>query len=71
MLADYLQISICKDNGELFVFRYQLGEEANLLLEFVRLAKDDKSNFDWFDAAILSRVLGRRLGTNLLPNPVV
>ena len=44
-----------------FVFRYAEGREAELLASFVALANDADSEFDWFDAAVLSYQMGRQL----------
>ena len=39
---------------EKFVFRYDDGSEDKLLDVLIEKAKDKKSHFDWFDAAVLS-----------------
>lgn len=55
-------ISLYKGN-ELFLFRYEPGQESEVssaLLEFVR-----RSNFDWFDCAVLSHQLGQHLAKEL------
>jgi hypothetical protein len=44
-----------------FVFRYVEGREAELLASFVALANDPESEFDWFDAAVLSYQMGQQL----------
>ena len=44
-----------------FVFRYAEGMESELLASFVALANDPNSEFDWFDAAVLSYQLGHQL----------
>lgn len=66
-MCSYSQVSTHKDNGEVFIFRYQPGQEADLIAEFARLAANEESDFDWFDAAVLSYEIGRRLETNLPP----
>lgn len=43
-----------------FVFRYAVGRESELLAALVALADDPDSEFDWFDAAVLSYQLGHR-----------
>lgn len=43
-----------------FVFQYACGREAELVGAFVGLANDPQSQFDWYDAAILSYQMGRR-----------
>ena len=50
---------------ERFVFRYQTGHEATVIDAFASLATDRQSQFDWFDAAVLSYQMGRRLETEL------
>jgi hypothetical protein len=50
-----------------FVFRYVEGCEAELLASFVALANDADSEFDWFDAAVLSYQMGRQLTHKLDP----
>lgn len=42
-----------------FVFWYRDGQETELLASFVQLAADPESEFDWFDAAVLSYQMGR------------
>ena len=37
-----------------YVFRYQQGSELQALDAFVSLASNAQSDFDWFDAAVLS-----------------
>ena len=39
---------------EKFVFRYQSGCEDELLDALIENANDRQTNFDWFDAAVLS-----------------
>ncbi|MBI4716493.1 MAG: hypothetical protein HY763_01695 [Planctomycetes bacterium] len=58
------QLSLVK-GGERFVFRYQAGQEAEVIDAFASLAADQASRFDWFDAAVLSYQMGRRLETEL------
>lgn len=58
------QLSLSK-GGERFVFRYQAGQEAEVIDAFSRLANSTQSAFDWFDAAVLSYQMGRRLETEL------
>ena len=50
---------------ERFVFRYQPGQEAEVIDTFASLASRQESEFDWFDAAVLSYQMGRRLETEL------
>ncbi len=44
-----------------YVFRYAEGCEAELLGSFVALANNPDSEFDWFDAAVLSYQMGQQL----------
>ncbi len=58
------QLSLVKGE-ERFVFRYQAGHEAEVIDSFASLAANRRSRFDWFDAAVLSYQMGRRLETEL------
>lgn len=58
------QLSLVKGE-ERFVFRYQAGQEAEVIDTFAALAAKPSSRFDWFDAAVLSYQMGRRLETEL------
>lgn len=58
------QLSLVKGD-ERFIFRYQSGQEAEVIDAFAALAADATSRFDWFDAAVLSYQMGRRLETEL------
>jgi hypothetical protein len=58
------QLSLVKGE-ERFVFRYQQGQEPRVVDAFAELAADRGSSFDWFDAAVLSYQMGRRLETEL------
>jgi hypothetical protein len=40
--------------AEKFIFRYENGCEDELLDALIDQAKDNRTNFDWFDAAVLS-----------------
>ncbi len=57
--------------GHRFVFRYAEGREAELLSAFVALANDSESEFDWFDAAVLSYQMGQQLSQELVPHASV
>ncbi len=50
-----------------YVFRYVEGGESQLLGSFVALANDPESEFDWFDAAVLSYQMGQQLARELDP----
>ena len=58
------QLSLIKGE-ERFVFRYQQGQEPRVVDAFADLAANRESSFDWFDAAVLSYQMGRRLETEL------
>lgn len=58
------QLSLVKGE-ERFIFRYQSGQESDVIDAFASLAGDRSSTFDWFDAAVLSYQMGRRLETEL------
>lgn len=58
------QLSLLKGE-ERFIFRYQAGQEAEVIDAFAALASNHESEFDWFDAAVLSYQMGRRLETEL------
>lgn len=58
------QLSLVKGEQR-FVFRYENGHEAKVIDAFASLAGDQRSAFDWFDAAVLSYQMGRRLETEL------
>ena len=63
-MAVIRQLSLVKGE-ERFVFRYQAGQEAEVIDAFASLATDKTSAFDWFDAAVLSYQMGRRLEKEL------
>jgi len=46
---------------EKFIFRYDSGCEDKLLDALIEQAKDDRTDFDWFDAAVLSFKLTQSL----------
>lgn len=58
------QLSLVKGNHR-FVFRYQTGREADIIAAFASMAADQENEFDWFDAAVLSYQMGRRLEMDL------
>ena len=58
------QLSLVK-GSERFVFRYEAGREADVIDSFSGLANDRTCQFDWFDAAVLSYQMGRRLEMEL------
>ena len=46
---------------EKFIFRYDNGCEDELLDALIAQAQDKRTNFDWFDAAVLSFKLTQSL----------
>lgn len=48
-----------------WVFSYRAGEEAGVLAAVSDLAGQDGVPFDWFDAALVSHQLARRLRAGL------
>ena len=58
------QLSLVKGQHK-FIFRYEPGNEPAVINAFAGLASDDHSEFDWFDAAVLSYQMGRRLEREL------
>lgn len=58
------QISLVK-GGHTFCFRYQAGDENNVLDALADMAKRRELPFDWFDAAVLSHQLGQHLSKEL------
>lgn len=63
-LSSQRQLVLIK-SSQRFVFRYQKGEEAQVLECLIEQAKDPDSVMDWFDAAVLSHQLGQTLGRQL------
>ncbi len=45
-----------------YVFWYWEGQESRLLASLVHLAEQPEIDFDWFDAAVLSYQMGKRIG---------
>ncbi len=63
-MKEIRQLSLVK-GPERYVFRYQAGHEADVIDAFASLASETGSEFDWFDAAVLSYQMGRRLEMEL------
>ena len=61
------QLSLVKGSHR-YVFRYQAGREADIIAAFASMAADPDADFDWFDAAVLSYQMGRRLEMELEPS---
>ena len=58
------QLALVK-RGHRYVFRYGPGEEPRMLKELVELAQDPTVDLDWFDAAVLTHQMGRRMSEQL------
>jgi len=52
---------VLNKGDEKFIFRYDCGCEDDLLDALIEQAKDDRTEFDWFDAAVLSFKLTQSL----------
>jgi hypothetical protein len=61
MDADRRCLSLAKGRHR-YVFWYHEGQEASLLASLVQLAAEPGCEFDWFDAAVLSYQMGKRIG---------
>ncbi len=46
---------------EKFIFRYDVGREDELIDAMIDQARDARTDFDWFDAAVLSFKLTQSL----------
>jgi hypothetical protein len=58
------QLSLVKGEHK-YLFRYRPGNEADVIGALANLASDTQSEFDWFDAAVLSYQMGRRIESEL------
>ena len=52
---------VLNKGAEKFIFRYEHGKEDELLDALIEQAKDKRTDFDWFDAAVLSFKLTQSL----------
>ncbi|HUW17900.1 MAG TPA: hypothetical protein VMW16_01200 [Sedimentisphaerales bacterium] len=52
---------VLNKGAEKFIFRYETGHEDELLDALIEQAKDSRTSFDWFDAAVLSFKLTQSL----------
>lgn len=52
---------VLNKGAEKFIFRYDDGREDELLEVLIEHAKDKRTDFDWFDAAVLSFKLTQTL----------
>jgi hypothetical protein len=54
---------VLNKGAEKYIFRYDKGSEGELLDTLVEQATDRRTDFDWFDAAVLSFKLTQSLIT--------
>ncbi|UCD51839.1 MAG: hypothetical protein JSW27_04230 [Phycisphaerales bacterium] len=47
------RLLVLEKGAELFVFGYRPGQEARVLETLIAQAKDPRTDFDWFDVAVL------------------
>ncbi len=52
---------VLNKGAEKFIFRYEAGHEDDLLDALIDQAKNRRTAFDWFDAAVLSFKLTQSL----------
>ena len=52
---------ILNKGREKYIFNYEPGQEDRLLDAIIEQAKDKRTDFDWFDAAVLSLNLTQSL----------
>lgn len=60
MAVEIKQLMLNK-GAEKYIFRYDKGSEGELLDTLVDQAMDKRTDFDWFDAAVLSYKLTQSL----------
>lgn len=63
-MAEMKTLSLLK-GGQYYCFRYEVGQEVKVLDALIDMVHKTGSQFDWFDAAILSHQLGRHLAKEL------
>jgi len=52
---------VLNKGAEKFIFRYEQGREDTLLDALIEQVRDKRTDFDWFDAAVLSFKLTQTL----------
>lgn len=52
---------VLSKGAERYIFRYEQGGEDELLDALIEQVKDRRTDFDWFDAAVLSFKLSQAL----------
>jgi hypothetical protein len=63
-MADMRTLSLIKGH-DTFCFRYEVGNEVQVLDSLIEMVNRHDLAFDWFDAAVLSHQLGRHLAKEL------
>lgn len=64
MATEMRQLTLMK-KGHYYVFRYQPGEEAQMIDTLMGKAHDPNCPLDWFDAAVLSHQMGHRMASEM------
>ncbi len=60
-MSDSKKQLILNKGSQKFIYRYDSGDEDQLLNVLIEQARDDRIDFDWFDAAVLSFKLTQAL----------
>lgn len=63
-MAQVKTLSLVKGQHH-FCFRYEAGEESRVLDALVEMVNKRETEFDWFDAAVMSHQLGQHLAKEL------
>jgi len=63
-MAEMRTLSLVKGTQH-YCFRYEVGSEVDVLESLIQLVREDRLEFDWFDAAVLSHQLGQHLAKEL------
>ncbi|HET6249567.1 MAG TPA: hypothetical protein VFE47_17900 [Tepidisphaeraceae bacterium] len=63
-MPELKMLSLTKGQHQ-FCFRYEVGDETQVLDALVEMVNEQSSGFDWFDAAIMSHQLGQHLAKEL------
>ena len=63
---------ILHKGGEKFIYRYEPGQEEDLLEALIEHAEDKRTSFDWIDAAVLRLKLTHMLAEPKIgPSPIL
>ncbi|MGF1634677.1 MAG: hypothetical protein ACFCVE_12560 [Phycisphaerae bacterium] len=57
-------LSLIKESHQ-YCLRYEVGQERMVLQSLANMVGRRESDFDWFDAAVMSHQLGRHLSKEL------